>query len=310
MFSSLLTASPALQLASDKSSAVEPSQASSSPVPSGAVSRLTADELWSHSRVVATATAVSALVLSEQHSCVLGEIDDSGEFDSAYQGDLSELLVSSTHWLARRQQADGGWSLGEDALEEAGKASDLPTTMIVRAMFQLTGIPAAYPDLNARMLEFIENQGGMNRLESVCKPTSSLALVVRGCYALAEVIDPAKHPVVPVETASLEQLEMPSDFWSGRGQILPALIAIGIASNYSRRSRNPIVQWRRGRACEQAMKWLAARQDAHGGFDDSLVATNLVVMSLSSVGQTETPVVRNGVEFLFENVKSDGSWSA
>lgn len=278
--------------------AAPPSAACEAAEKSQSVERL----LWS-SPVVATASAVSALVLSEQHSSVLGSIGDLSDIDSAYQGDLSELLVGSTHWLARQQQADGGWSA------VANEPSDLPTTMIVRAMFQLTGIPAAYNDLNDRMCQFIKKQGGLKQLETTYGATSNLALYVRGCYALAEVIDPNQQAIVPIETACIGQGDSRVAYWAHRGLMQPAIVALGIASHRFRRSLNPIACWRRGRACERALQWLMSKQNSHGGFDGSVPATSLVVMSLASVGQTATPVVRRGVEFLFENVQGDGSWS-
>jgi len=304
-----MSSSVATVLQSAHAGAPQAAQASTVPPSRPSVASESADDpkhienrLWA-SPVVATATAVSALVLSEQHSGVLGSIGDLSDIDSAYQGDLSELLVGSTHWLARRQQADGGWSA------DADEPSDLPTTMIVRAMFQLTGIPAAYDELNARMCEFIKKRGGLIQLEATYGPTSNLALYVRGCYALAEVIDPNQQAIVPIETASIGHGDSRVAYWAHRGLMQPAIVALGIASHRFRRSLNPISSWRRGRACGRAIHWLMTKQKSNGGFDGSVPATSLVVMSLASVGQTATPVVRRGVEFLFESVQSDGSWS-
>src|SRR5882757_7679903 len=97
------------------------------------------------SSAVATAAAVSALVVSHRQDsddalrdAVAG---DGQEIEQLVQGDLSELLVQSLHWLGRRQNEDGGWG------DCDGAESNIAATMLVQAAFRLTGIPGKYADL-------------------------------------------------------------------------------------------------------------------------------------------------------------------
>jgi hypothetical protein len=258
-------------------------------------------DVWD-SPIAATAMAVSALVLSEQHGGELGEIGESAGIDSAYQGDLSELLVGSMHWLAKRQRIDGGWG------SQCEASSRLDTTLLVRAAFQLTGVPVAYPDLAERMNAYIESHGGAEALKPQRGPASNASLMVRGCLALAEVVDLKHLPTVPIETASFSDISSSSEFWSARGSSLPAVVALGLASCQLHPPRNPLTRWRRTGATHQALDWLAHQQSDDGGFSNSIPVTSLVIMSLASIGKTSTRLVRRGVEFLFSSVDGDGSW--
>ncbi len=61
----------------------------------------------------ATAAAVSALVVAHhrdsQHALRESGAGDGQVIEQVVQGDLSELLLESVHWLARQQNPDGGW---------------------------------------------------------------------------------------------------------------------------------------------------------------------------------------------------------
>lgn len=255
--------------------------------------------------VVATATAVGALVLSEQHGGGLGEIGQPAEIDSAYQGDLSELIVGSMHWLARRQHADGGWT---SASSDTAAASHLMTSMIVRATFQLTGAPAAYPDLTERMSQFIVRSGGVDQLKLQFGSLHNATLLTRSCSALAEVVDWKFLPAIPLESAAFDNLSTRVEFWTSRQPVLPALYAAGVAGFMLNKPLNPLTHWRRAAASRKAIDWLEQNQLANGSFQDSAPVTSLVLMSLASVGLTSRSIVRRGVEYLFDQVRSDGSW--
>lgn len=255
--------------------------------------------------VVATATAVGALVISEQHGGGLGEIGQPAEIDSAYQGDLSELIVGSMHWLARRQHTDGGWT---SSSTDRDSPSHLMTSMIVRATFQLTGAPAAYPDLTQRMSQFIKRSGGVGQMKLHYGPLHSATLLTRSCSALAEVVDWKQLPIIPLERAAFDKSVSRVQFWKNREPFLPAIYAAGVAGFKLNKPLNPLTLWRRAAACHKAIDWLDKNQFDNGSFQNSVPVTSLVLMSLASVGLTSQSIVRRGVEYLFEQVRGDGSW--
>ena len=284
-----------------------------------------ADETaWIHP-VATTALAVSALMLSEQHGGDLSASGDSAMYESAYQGDLSELLIHSMHWLAKQQRHDGGWGLSiEPALPESSSqesstdhSSSLATTLLARAAFRLTGVPAAYPDLTERMDAFSTPTQGLERLHSSEAAASNTLLFVQGCCALAEVVDIHFLPCVPLETATFSSLDLSRGtgywshsmgYWASRGPSLPAVVALGLAGCKLHPSRNPLTRWRRSNASGRASDWLSRQQSNDGGFAGSIAATSLVIMSLASIGQSSTSLIRRGVEFLLSSVQVDGNW--
>lgn len=274
--------------------------------PSGAAVLESIDwlEEWNGS-VIATAAAVGALVLSEQHGGVLGSIDQPADLDCAYHGDLSELIVGSMHWLARRQHRDGGWASYTDCLDEP---SQLMTSMMVRSAFRLTGAPAAYPELSERMSAHIQTKGGVAQLKTKHGALHSATLMTRGTSALAGVIDWKQLPAIPIERASFTLQPSRSEFWGDREPELPAIVALGVAAFELHKPLNPFTRWRRARAARRALEWLARVQQNNGSFANSVPVTSLVLMSLASIGKTASPIVRRGVAYLFDEVRGDGSW--
>jgi len=49
-------------------------------------------------------------------------------------------------------------------------------------------------------------------------------------------------------------------------------------------------------------------QPASGGYLEAAPLTSFVVMSLAASGRVEHPVVQQGVKFLVDSVRPDGSW--
>ena len=115
---------------------------------------------------LATAAAVSALVVAHGN----GGFDvpvrraERTNLQDMLQGDLSELIVESLHWLAERQNEDGGW--GDT---ERGR-SNIAATLLVQAAFRLTCVPAKYEGLTDRADEFLESQGGIAALAKALRP--------------------------------------------------------------------------------------------------------------------------------------------
>ncbi len=252
------------------------------------------------SPVVATAMAVAGLVSSEQHGSRLSEIETPS--DSAYQGDLSELLIGSLHWLARRQLPCGGWSATDDNLPH------LATTMLVRATFALTGMPVAYPTLAERMQAFIDLHGGIEGVRTRYGHQSFAARVVVGTWSLADLIDWNRTASLPIETFAPQQDNSRTLTWQVAHDDLAPLLALGVASFKLFRPFNPLASWRRARALPSVLQFIESQQQPSGSFAGSVAATSLVVMSLAGAGMTTSPIVRRGVDYLFDTVGAESNW--
>ena len=156
--------------------------------------------------------------------------------DELVQGDLSELLVESLHWLARRQNEDGGWGDCE------GAESNTAATMLVQAAFRLTGIPAKYSDLMARADDFVEQHEGVAGLRrQYADDKVYLASILATC-AVADMISWRQVPTLPFEWLHLpkrwrSELQLPV------GQHLsPVVMAVGLAKFHNDPSRNPLTR--------------------------------------------------------------------
>ena len=101
---------------------------------------------------LSTATAISALALVERHDPTTA----GGLFaDEGREAGLSELIVRGLRWLCHQQNEDGGWGDTDKSL------SNIATTMLVRAAFQLTGVPADEDGVLERADAYIAAQGGV-----------------------------------------------------------------------------------------------------------------------------------------------------
>jgi len=256
---------------------------------------------------VATAAAVSALVVAHHQdsddalrSLAAGE---SQVIEQLVQGDLSELLVESLHWLARRQNEDGGWS------DCDGAQSNIAATMLVQAAFRLTGIPAKYADLMVRADQFVAAQGGLAGLRRrIGRDKAYLAPILANC-ALADMVTWRQVPTMPFEWLSLPnrwRRELPAP--AGRCAA-PIVMAVGLAKFHNDPPRNPIMRLVRHSLRKRTLAHLEKLQAADESFLASPLETAFVVMSLASVGCQEHPIVERGVEFLLMSVRADASWS-
>ena len=256
---------------------------------------------------VATAAAVSALVMSHRQDSddVLREsaAGDGQVIQQLVQGDLSELLFESVHWLAKRQNRDGGWSDCE------GAPSNIAATMQVQAAFRLTGIPAKYADLMVRADQFVAVQGGITGLRRQVGKSKSYLAPILACCAEADMIPWRNVPTLPFEWLALPQrwrqeIHLPVSRYAA-----PIVLAVGLAKLHNDPPRNPVTRLLRRSLRAKALAALARFQAADDSFLASPLVTAYVVMGLASMGCQEHAVVARGVEYLLSCVRSDASWA-
>jgi squalene-hopene/tetraprenyl-beta-curcumene cyclase len=89
---------------------------------------------------------------------------------------------------------------------------------------------------------------------------------------------------------------------------LPALIAIGQVRHHHAPSRNPLMRFIRWLSVKPTLRKLESIQPESGGFLEATPLTSFVTMSLASTGLSDHPVARQGVQFLKDSVRPDGSW--
>lgn len=256
---------------------------------------------------LATATAISALVVAHRRDADDALRDDSTgtgatAVEHLVQGELSELLVESLHWLARYQNQDGGWGDCDRA------RSNIAATMLVQAAFRLTGVPARYADLIARADQYVAAQGGVAGLRRHCGRDKTLVAPILANCALAGMVPWRQVPTLRFELACLPQ-RWQQHFQSPVVRHATArLVAIGRAKFHHAPPRNPIMWLLRRSLWTKSLAVLEGLQAADDGFLASAPLTAFVVMSLTSTGCLEHPIVERGVEFLLSSVRADASW--
>lgn len=248
---------------------------------------------------LATAAALCALTVVERHAptTVKGRL-----VDEHRDCRLSELIMASLLWLAKAQNADGGWS------DSDGSDSSLAATMLVRAAFGLTCVPADRPGMLERADAYIKLHGGASGLKRQAGGDQSLPASILATCALAGLVSWRKVPALP-----LERMSLPERYWKWLrlpvcSRDLPALVAVGLARFVYRKPWNPLVRaWRQAKL-PRALARLAAMQTKSGGFAQDVPLTSFVVMGLAASGQDRQPVVGKGIDFLLDAVLSDASW--
>jgi squalene-hopene/tetraprenyl-beta-curcumene cyclase len=256
---------------------------------------------------LATATAISALTLAhgsrpEERHNDLATASRRIDAEHVVRGSLSELIVESLHWLAQRQNDDGGWG------DTDGGRSNPAATMLVQAAFRLTCVPAKYEGMTERAEEYIESQGGVAALKKWYGKDKTMLAPVLATSALAGLLPWRQVPALPFELACLPQAWHPRLRLPVVSCAIPALVAVGQLKFHHDSPQNPATRLARMTARKPSLAAVARMQPESGGFLEATPLTSFVVMSLASMGLTDHPIVERGIEFLLASVRSDASW--
>ena len=247
------------------------------------------------SSALSTATAISALALVRQHApAEREELPDDQVLD--------ELIQRGLDYLAGQQNEDGGW--GDTSLSY----SNIATSMLVQAARQLAG--SADPESASWQAaeQYLDSQGRSAGLAQRYGQDKTFAVPILTNAALAGMAEWREVSPLPFELACFPQalyrlLKMPVVSYA-----IPALVAIGQARYYHRPPRNPLTWIIRRLALRRSVKVLRRMQPSSGGYLEATPLTSFVVMSLASIGRATHPVSIDGVRFLLDSIRADGSW--
>lgn len=266
------------------------------------------DGFWTRDLVSspsATAAAVSALVVAEQHFDDVPQVgppmNDSWLSGALFRGEFTQLVVQNLRWLAERQNDDGGWA------EAEGGRSSLAATLLVEAAFQLTGVPASANGLLDRAENYVKQAGDVAELRRQSAGEPALASAVLANCALADLTSWRR---VPGWSWSLLGFVLRRDrSLVGKPEAGAApLLAAGIAQYRKAKSFNPLRRLAMRLAQKPGLAALEQLQGVNGGYMESIPQTSFVVMCLAGAGLHEHAIVRRGVEFLLSTVNCNGGW--
>jgi len=246
---------------------------------------------------LSTATAVSALSAVSHDSVAFRSAKE-----RCFRGAKGDTIAAGLKYLARCQNADGGWGDTDRSL------SNIATTMLARAAFHLAGAAEAHRDLLERAERYFDAQGGVPGLRRRYGKDKTFAVPILTNCALAGLVPWREVAPLPFELACLPHAVLGIVRLPVVSYAIPALVAIGQARHYHRKPWNPLSRLIRRLAAGPSLEVVRRMQPHSGGFLEATPLTSFVVMSLASIGQAEHPIVKRGVEFLLASAREDGSW--
>jgi squalene-hopene/tetraprenyl-beta-curcumene cyclase len=223
-----------------------------------------------------------------------------------------ELIDGGMRWLAEHQNADGGWG------DTTKSLSNISTTMLCRAAFAMTGAikdhPIAVENVEA-YLTAVAGKTPQERAEAVRRrygKDRTFSVPILMTCALAGLVRWDEVPRLPFEAACLPQSWYRFARLPVVSYALPALIAIGQCVHAHRRSMNPVRNVVRRLARGRTLRVLRRIQPTSGGYLEATPLTSFVTMALASIRRArsdpEQQVIDEGVRFLVNSVRPDGSW--
>lgn len=236
------------------------------------------------------------------------------------QGTKAEALTRHVErglaWLARTQNADGGWG---DTTESP---SNLSTTTLCWAALGIDRPQAQHSQtvvLERCEQWLLDQAGGLDaeRLSATITKAygndRTFSIPILTLCALAgrfgtgssawRTIHPIPFELGAVPNRWLHLLGVPMVSYA-----LPALIAVGQAIHHHRPTKNPVTRLLRTVTKKRTISVLEQIQPAGGGFLEAAPLTSFVTMSLAGIGLHHHPVAQRGVQFLVDTVRDDGSW--
>ena len=245
------------------------------------------------SSVLSTATTISAFSFYRQ----LGEPDD------RLLGRINRVIDGGINWVLTQQNGDGGWGDTPKSL------SNISTTMLVDAAFHAAGVARQYSDVLDRAQVYVDAQGGIPGLRERYGIDRTFAVPILANCAMAGVVCWKEVAALPFEAAVVPQrfynlLQLPVVSYA-----IPALVAIGQAKFANDPPWDPIRKFIRRSSINRSLQVLERMQPSTGGFLEAAPLTGFVCMGLIHAGQSEHPVVKNGIEFLLESVRVEPTQS-
>lgn len=255
------------------------------------------------SSALSTGTAVLAMEIAARHHYAGSER-------------LRQMVDAGTAWLIQHQNSDGGWG------DTVRSRSNISTTTIVWATLSSIAATGSHGRSAVERSEaWLRQAAGGHTPDALRSAILSrygkdqtfsvpilTVLALAGKLGADRVSAWRSVPQLPFELAALphawfQHLQFPVVSYA-----LPALIAIGHVRHHFAPSRNLPARALRDGARERTHRVLREMQPDSGGYLEATPLTSFVVMSLAGMGRADSPVVANGIRFLVQSMRQDGSW--
>ncbi len=247
------------------------------------------------SSALSTATAVFAL------GTINGE-----KYNSQIRNGLS--------WLCNNVNNDGGW--GDTPLS----LSNISATMLCWSAFVMAKNSAQYEKTITNAEKWLIKNVGSLETDQLLKAVNAqygndqtFSAPILSMCALAGRLNGGKEIWKKIKPLPFELAAIPHQFYKFLrlpvvSYALPVLIAIGQLHFHRRRPVSTAARLLRHLTQHKTYNKLINIQPENGGFLEAVPLTSFVVMALVATGKKNGIVVKNGLRFLFDSVRTDGSW--
>jgi squalene-hopene/tetraprenyl-beta-curcumene cyclase len=248
------------------------------------------------SSALATATAIGAFATAREAGVAPADAD--------------RFIDNGLVWLIGTRNSDGGWG------DTVDSASNISTTALVWAALSYGRMDGA-ADAAESARRWIHRAAGSDTPEALASALAArygkdrtFSVPILTMCAIAGRLGPRGWSLIP--QLPFELAALPRGFFASLrlpvvSYALPALIAMGLA-RHRRGPGLPLVSVLRSAAAPRVLRVLEGLQPSGGGFLEAVPLTAFVVMSLVAAGESRHPVVANGLGFLAERAREDGSW--
>ncbi len=260
---------------------------------------------------ISTATTVSAWVLLLKS----GKIHD-----ETLLAEGRAALPRAKKYLLETQNPDGGWG------DTDRSYSNIAATMLATAALKLyaesladtvadTAMEPENPGIHAALektREYLDAAGNVAGVRKRYGADKTFAVPILTNAALAGMVPWREVSPLPFECACIPHRFLGMIRLPVVSYAIPALVAIGQAVFYHRKSWNPFTRTLRKLCVRRSLRVLREKQPESGGFLEAAPLTAFVVMSLASIPRAEAipeevAVLESGARFLLASMRQDGS---
>lgn len=225
---------------------------------------------------------------------------------------IANLIEKGRLWLKTFQNEDGGWGDTDQSL------SNISTTLLCWGALHQTG--EAFEQTNFRATKWIEGYAGGTAPEVLAPAIrrrygkdQTFSVPILTALALTGRLGDSPKSWMLVPQLPFELAACPKGWFAAMrlpvvSYALPALIAIGLVKHRNHPSWNPFSRIVRNTVTKRTLQVLQSIQPTTGGFLEATPLTSFVSMSLIGAGEGNHAVVENGIRFLIQSARSDGSW--
>jgi len=222
-------------------------------------------------------------------------------------------INNAISWLGNTINPDGGWG------DTPQSKSNLSTTLLCWATLNIAQKTKQLIDIEKQSSNYIKKIAGTLKISNISQAvlkhygndlTFSVPILTMCLLAgrFANEKNPWKYiPQLPFEFATLPQATFSLLHLPVVSYAIPALIAVGLVQHKQKPTKILPLRWIRNLCQNRCLQKLKQMQPTSGGFLEAAPLTAFVIICLSFSQQKQNLVVKQGVKFLLQSIRKNGS---